>query len=236
MQRHGHLPIFPIWACKCPKTCKIWHHWDRSFLGMHTSETTVQIWFIQNSMELFTPYLCNVTLICSRLCGTHIFDTYLWIYNAGISIDCLNLCLWAWPWIFNVKVEKPYHRNRRADWPAMKAMWIGRKWDTLRGTELWPLLWPWHWIFKANFWKSCISQMEGSTNMEHWTSCETLSNGLDLKFSRLSLGKAVCHEWEDRLTWNERHVRRLVVGPTMSQWPLILPMILNLDLQYYNFK
>ena len=43
----------------------------------------------------------------------------------------------------------------------------------------------------------------------------TLSYDLDLGFSRSKFENAVSQEWEGQLTWNQRDVSRLNVGPML---------------------
>ena len=119
-----------------------------------------------------------------------LWNTYLW----NCSTDC-NCATYGLNLGFSMaNVEKPYHRNKRADWHGMKGMWIDRKWVTLCGFELWPHPWPWPSIFKVRFWKSHIPGIGGSIDMarngcewiESWTHFVTLNfdfiHGLDLGF------------------------------------------------------
>ena len=45
-------------------------------------------------------------------------------------------------------------------------MWVDRKLVPLCGCEILPHPWPWSWILKVKFWKSCISGMGESIAME----------------------------------------------------------------------
>ena len=98
----------------------------------------------------------------------------------------------------------------------LQGMWVNRKSDPLCDFELWPHLWPWPSIFKVKFWKSCISGMGGSIDIERkwceligcWTHFVTLSYDLDLGLSTSNCEIAVSQEWEGWLAWNEKDVSR----------------------------
>ena len=55
-------------------------------------------------------------------------------------------------------------------------------------------------------------ELKRCESIEYWTHVVTfnlpLTHDLDLGFSRSNFENAVSHEWEGRLTWNERDVRR----------------------------
>ena len=53
-----------------------------------------------------------------------------------------------------------------ADWHGIKGMWVDRMLDPCCDFQCPPHPWPWPWIFKVNFWKCCISGMEGPIDME----------------------------------------------------------------------
>ena len=113
-----------------------------------------------------------------------------------------------------------YLRNGMADWHGTKGMWVDRMLHPLCDFQLWPQLWPWPWIFKVKFWKSCISGMgwpidlgwKGCESIECWTHVVIfnfrLTHDLDLGFSRSNFEKVSSYEWDGWLTWNERDVSR----------------------------
>ena len=136
-----------------------------------------------------------------------------------------------WPWIFNVKcqgqiLKNPYPWNGVANWHGLKGMWVDGKScmqsDPLCEFQLWPHLWPWPWIFKVKFLKSCISEMGRSVHMEWkgresigcWTHHATLSYDLDLGLPRSNCERAISQELNGRLTWNKRD--EWVLGPTVT--------------------
>ena len=50
--------------------------------------------------------------------------------------------------------------------PSVILCWINPSWllwmlKVKCDLDLWPHTWPWPWIFKVNFWNSCISEWEG---------------------------------------------------------------------------
>ena len=158
-----------------------------------------------------------------QTCGTHISETAGWIYTIRSSMELsrpvvvqhqghMTLTLDFQGQIF----KKLHHRNRRADRHGTKSMWIDRESGPFCGFGLWPHPWPWPWIFKVKFWRSCISRMWGSIDMERkgsesigfWTHYVTLTYDLDLGVSRSNFEKAVSQEWQGRLTWNKRDVSR----------------------------
>ena len=59
-----------------------------------------------------------------------------------------------------------YLRNGRADWHGTKAMWIDRMLHPLCDFQHSPHPWPWPWIFEVKVWKSHISGMGWSIDME----------------------------------------------------------------------
>ena len=136
---------------------------------------------------------------------------------------------WPWPLIFKVKFWKRRKvlRNGMPDWHGMKGMWADRMLDPHCGFEPWPHPWPWPLIFKVKFWKSRNSGMgcpihmkrKGCESTEFWTHVVTfnfdLTHDLDPWFSRSNFEKVVAQELDGRLTWNERDVSRLNVGPML---------------------
>ena len=170
----------------------------------------------------------------TRLYGTHISETPGWICTIRSSMELsrpvvvqhhghLTLTL-----DFQGQVLKMlYLRNGRADWHGTKGMWIDRMLDPHCDFELWPHPWPWPLIFKVKFWKSRNSGMGCPIHMERkgckWAECWThvvtfnfdLTHDLDPWFSRSNFGKVVTQELDARLTWNERDVSWLNVGPML---------------------
>ena len=65
-------------------------------------------------------------------------------------------------------LKKLYHINRMADRRGTKGMWVYGKSDPLHSLwlKLWPHPWHWPWIFKVKFWKSYISGIGVSIDME----------------------------------------------------------------------
>ena len=63
----------------------------------------------------------------------------------------------------------------------------------------------------------CPIHMErkGYESIGCYTFFVTLSYDLDLGFSRLKFENAVSREWEGQLTWNQKDVSRLNVGPML---------------------
>ena len=57
------------------------------------------------------------------------------------------------------------------------------------------------------------------------------THDLDLGFSRSNFENAVSQEWEGRLTWNERDLRRQNVGPMLWLSMFTSSMTLTLDFQ-----
>ena len=119
--------------------------------------------------------------------------------------------------IWRVSPESAHTHQREAHWPTAwsgwlpnvtktrvrvyrhgtKGMWVDRMLDSLCDFELWPH--PWPWIFRVNFWNSCISGMGGPINME-WKGYEsigcycyyvTLSYDFDHGFWRSNFEKAL---------------------------------------------
>ena len=93
---------------------------------------------------------------------------------------------------------------------------------------------PLPWIFKVRFRKFCIPGIEGSIHMER-KGCESigcnaqfvtfnfdLNHDLGLGFSRSDFEKVVSHEWDGRLTWNERNVDKMVVNFDLTHHDLDL--------------
>ena len=162
-----------------------------------------------------------------RLCGTHISETTGWIYTISSSMEL------SWPVVvqhhghmtltlgFQGQILKMlYLRNGRADWHETKGMWIDRMLHQLCDFQRSPHPWPWPWIFKVKFWKSHISgmgwsidmELKGCESIECWTHAVTfnghLTHDLYLGFSGSNFEKVVSQEWDGRLTWNERDVNR----------------------------
>ena len=117
-------------------------------------------------------------------------------------------------------LKKSYLRNGMADWHGIKRMWVDRRLNPCCDFQCPPHPSPWPWIFKVKFWKCCISGLGGPIDMER-KGCELigcythfvtfnfdLNHDLDLGFSRSNFEKVVSHEWDGRLTWNERDVNR----------------------------
>ena len=160
-----------------------------------------------------------------RLCGTHISETTGWIYTILSSMELsrpvvvqhhghLTLTL-----DFQGQILKMlYLRNGGADWHGTKGMWIDRMLHPLCDFQRSPHPWPWPWIFEVKFWKSHISgmgwsidmELKGCESIECWTHAVTfnipLTHDLYLGFSRSNFEKVVSHEWDGRLTWNKRDV------------------------------
>ena len=116
-----------------------------------------------------------------------------------------------------------YLRNGRADWHGTKGMWIDRMLDPHCDFELDPTHDLDLWFSRSNFQKSrnsgkgCPIHMErkGYESIGWYTFFVTLSYDLDLGFSRSKFENAVSQEWEGQLTWNQRDVSRLNVGPML---------------------
>ena len=99
-------------------------------------------------------------------------------------------------------LKKSYLRNGMGNWHGMKGMWVDRMLDSHFDFKLWPLSWPWPWIFKDKFWKSCISGMgwpidmesKGCESIECWTHVVTfnfpLTHDLTLDFSSSNFEKS----------------------------------------------
>ena len=110
--------------------------------------------------------------------GQTLRNTYLW--NCRMDLHCLKFCSCAISWAYYLTLDfhgkmlkRLYHRNRWADWHVTKGMWIDRKLDPLCDFKSWPHPWPWLWILKVKFWKSCIQRMGGSIHME-WKGSDSL--------------------------------------------------------------
>ena len=58
-------------------------------------------------------------------------------------------------------------------------------------------------------------EQKGYESIGWYTFFVTLSYDLDLGFSRSKFENAVSQEWEGQLTWNQRDVSRLNVGPML---------------------
>ena len=78
-----------------------------------------------------------------------------------------------WPWTMTLTLDfqgqilkKPYPRNGITDWHEMKRMWVDRKSDPLCDFRLWSDPWPWSLILMVRLWKSCISGVKGSIDIE----------------------------------------------------------------------
>ena len=92
---------------------------------------------------------------------------------------------WPWPWIFKVWYRISYisaksgpivtkrKANITIELQASNAtngfdldhnldLWILKVKCDL---DLWPLTWPWPWIFMVKFWNSCISEWEGRSTL-----------------------------------------------------------------------
>ena len=94
-----------------------------------------------------------------------------------------------------------YLRNGRADWHETKGMWIDRMLHQLCDFQRSPHPWPWPWIFKVKFWKSHISgmgwsidmELKGCESIECWTHAVTfnvhLTHDIYLGFSRSNFEK-----------------------------------------------
>ena len=90
-----------------------------------------------------------------------------------------------------------HSRNGLADWNEMIRMWVNRMLDPLCDLELWP----WPWVFKVKFWKSCIPgtgwQIDIERKVCELIGCQThfvtlnfdLTHDLDLGFSRSNFKK-----------------------------------------------
>ena len=157
---------------------------------------------------------------------------------------------WPWPLIFKVKFRKnSYLRNGMPDWHGTKGMWVDRILDPHWDFELWHHPWPWRLIFKVQFWQKrcnsgmgCLIDMErkGCESIGCWTHIVTLNCGLthdlDPWVSRSNFEKVITQEWDARLTWNERDVNRLNVGPTLWLSTLTSLMTLTLKFQHQVLK
>ena len=77
-------------------------------------------------------------------------------------------------------------------------------------------------------WKGCES-------IECWTHVVTfnipLTHDIDLGFSRSNIENVVSQEWQNRLTWNDRDVRRYDITPTLWLSTLTSTMTLTLGFQ-----
>ena len=116
----------------------------------------------------------------ARLCGTHISETTGWIYTIWSSMELsrpvvvqyhghLTLTL-----DFQGQILKMlYLRNGRADWHGTKGMWVNRMLHPLCDFQLWLQPWPCPWIFTVKFWKSHISGIWWSIDMES-KGCESI--------------------------------------------------------------
>ena len=160
---------------------------------------------------LRNPYLWNHWM------DLHHFKFY------GIVLTCS--CATSWSYDLDLGFSRSnfkmlYLRNGRADWHETKGMWIDRMLHQLCDFQRSPHPWPWPWIFKVKFWKSHISgmgwsidmELKGCESIECWTHAVTfnghLTHDLYLGFSRSNFEKVVSQEWDGWLTWNERDVSR----------------------------
>ena len=111
-------------------------------------------------------------------------------------------------------LKKTYPRNGMANGHGTKGMWVDRTLDPLCDLEVWP----WPKIFKVRYWKSHISGIGWSIDME-WKECESIGSHshfatlnfdlihvLNLRFSRSYFQTAISYEWVSRLTRNERDI------------------------------
>ena len=126
---------------------------------------------------------------CDFKLGPHPWP-WTWIFNVNFLNSCIpgmgglidmerkvyelvGFIPTLWPWAMTLTLNFQgqilkilYLRNRRADWHGTKRMWVDRMLDAHCNFELWPQSWHWPWIFKVNFWKSCISGMGIPINWE----------------------------------------------------------------------
>ena len=58
VQCHTNLPICPIWACPCPKTCQIRQHLGQT-CGSHIPEIAGCIYTIRSYVELSRPVVAQ---------------------------------------------------------------------------------------------------------------------------------------------------------------------------------
>ena len=73
--------------------------------------------------------------------------------------------------------------------------------------------WPWKSI--GHLFHATLSSQFTALKIGWYTFFVTLSYDLDLGFSRSNFENAVSQEWEGQLTWNQRDVSRLNVGPML---------------------
>ena len=124
-----------------------------------------------------------------------IFKVKFWkscISGMGWPIDmelkgCESIKCWTHVVTFNVhlthdldlgfsrsnSLKMLYLRNGRPDWHGTKGMWVDRMSHQLFDFQPWLQRWPWTWIFKVKFWKSCISGMGWPIDME-LKGCESI--------------------------------------------------------------
>ena len=188
-------------------------------------------------------------------CGTHISETPGWIYTIQSSMELSRPVVVqhhghsTLTLDFQGQILKMlYLRNGMADWHGTKGMWVDRMLDPHCDFELWPHPWPWPLIFKVKFWKSRNSGIGCPIDME-WKGCEPircyihivtlnceLTHDLDPWFSRSNFQKVITQEWDARVTWNERDMSRLNVGPMLWLSILTSPMTLTLNFQRQILK
>ena len=102
--------------------------------------------------------------------------------------------------------------------------------------------------FQGQIWKCCISGMGCPIDME-WEGCESigcythivtlncdLTHELDPLFKGKNFEKVATHEWDARLTWNERDASRLNVEPMLWLSTLTSPMTLTLNFLHQILK
>ena len=97
---HGHLPIFPIWACPWAKRLSNQVPLGSLLCGTHISKTDGWIYIVQSFMLLYKPVVVQ------------------YMYNGLITFTLY----------FQGQILKnPYQRNRKADWYGTEGMWIDKK-------------------------------------------------------------------------------------------------------------
>ena len=115
----------------------------------------------------------------ARLCGTHIFETAGWIYTIQSYMELSR----------PIAVQHPAHLTLTLDFQGqiLKMLYLrngSADWHGTKGV----------WVDRKLH--------------PHCDSTFDLTHDLDPWFSRSNFLNAVSQEWEGRLTWNERDVRR----------------------------
>ena len=167
-------PFAPYGLAHGLKTCQICYKLGPDFGERISLKPLDRFSSFKVSWNCLNLWLCNVIVICpfahmslpmgqnlvksgstwARLCRTHISETGGWIYAIRSSVELTGPVVVQHHGHLTLTVDFQgqilkmlYLRNGRADWHAMKGMWVDRMLDPHCDFELWPHPWPWPLIF-----------------------------------------------------------------------------------------